>query len=253
MPSRLLACPACDRHVRASEPLCPFCGLELPATQAAGPVAVAPSTGLSRAALVRRGTRAAASALAGTAAIGWGASLLASACGDSPVQPDDGGQFVSYEGGHPMATMYGAPCDLDVDPNEHCCGEVAKEVPGNQCYGCLGDAAYALCVSGGFGCACTCDPPSGYSILTPDSGLMDCGSTEEASPAEGAPEETAPSDSGEDTLAEAAPEGSVDGSPDASLDASPPDASPDGPRDASPEADAGVATDAIADAPREGG
>jgi hypothetical protein len=49
--ARLLACPSCARHVRATERACPFCATSLPETFAAAPAPRAPTKRLSRAAL----------------------------------------------------------------------------------------------------------------------------------------------------------------------------------------------------------
>jgi hypothetical protein len=178
MSSRLLACPACSRHVRVSESHCPFCGTELAATFGLGPGPEPPPRGLSRAALYRR-SLAAAGAVAGSAfmALGGGAAL-ASACTDNISQPDDAGTFPEFEGGHPMATMYGSPCEEDAEQPELCCGPVTKVIPGDRCYGCAGKVAFSLCVGGAFTCTCTCDFPLGYRLLDPDAGAMGCGATE---------------------------------------------------------------------------
>ena len=58
--SQLLPCPSCGRHHRLCEPVCPFCGGELPPCSAAS--ATKPRDRMSRAVLV-----AAGAALLGTA------------------------------------------------------------------------------------------------------------------------------------------------------------------------------------------
>src|SRR5579871_613890 len=65
--------------------------------------------------------------------------VVTSACTDDLLQPTDAGPFVVYEGGHPPPSMYGSPCEIQ--PVERCCAEVAKEIPGEQCYGCTGKVA----------------------------------------------------------------------------------------------------------------
>jgi hypothetical protein len=50
MPSRLLACPSCARHVRTSEARCPFCGAPCP-DSFAPPEPARPARGLTRAEL----------------------------------------------------------------------------------------------------------------------------------------------------------------------------------------------------------
>ena len=164
------------------------------------------------AALQRPGALAVAVALVGSVvvAVGGGA-LLASACTETLAQPDDAGPFVTYEGGHPAPTMYGSPCELGVNPPERCCGEVAKETPGDQCYGCSGKVAYALCVSGAFTCACTCESPVGYVLLGPDGGGADCGTSVMDGAVGDAPVETGATDTG-------ASDASDDGPPDATAD-----------------------------------
>jgi hypothetical protein len=52
----LTPCPACGRHLRASEQGCPFCGVSLGASLRAGRAPVPPSARLSRAALFAFGT-----------------------------------------------------------------------------------------------------------------------------------------------------------------------------------------------------
>jgi len=51
--NRLLPCPQCNRHRHACEPVCPFCGVALPACRAAS--APPPPGRVSRAALVAAG------------------------------------------------------------------------------------------------------------------------------------------------------------------------------------------------------
>ena len=64
--AHLRACPACRRHVRVTEPGCPFCGQALDPAFRATPAPVPLSVRLSRAALV---------------AVGSGTFSLAAACG----------------------------------------------------------------------------------------------------------------------------------------------------------------------------
>jgi hypothetical protein len=159
--------------------------------------------------LRREGALVVAGAVFGSAALAVGsAALLASACTDTLAQPDDAGPFVQYEGGHPPPSMYGSPCELEMNPPELCCGEVAKEIRADQCYGCTGKLAYALCAGGAFTCACTCEPPLGYSLLVPDGGGADCGSGAMDGAVADAVDET-----------DAADAGAIDASGDASIDA----------------------------------
>ena len=71
-PSHLVACPACARHVRASEATCPFCKGALDETTRSTPQRQGPSARLSRAALY---------------AFGVGSLTAASACSSSSAVP----------------------------------------------------------------------------------------------------------------------------------------------------------------------
>src|SRR5687768_12750953 len=102
----LLPCPGCARHVRAIDPLCPFCGAALPMSLRAATPRV-PTKRLGR-----------------SATLAFGAALAASACGSSMSGDDDAGRVTldsgSDEGdagklvdagadsGQPVA-MYGGP------------------------------------------------------------------------------------------------------------------------------------------------
>lgn len=133
------------------------------------------------------GALVAAGAMAALAlAVLLGAGVVASACTETIAQPDDAGPFPMFEGGHPPPSHYGSPCELDVYEPEPCCGEVAKVVPGRECYGCTGKIAFALCVGGGFSCACRCDLPPGYALLGPTDS-EDCGATVPDAPSGDAP------------------------------------------------------------------
>ena len=77
MTAHLIACPACARHVRASEPTCPFCATALPDSARTAPRRRGPSERLSRAALY---------------AVGIGGIAVAAACSStSTTMGDDGG------------------------------------------------------------------------------------------------------------------------------------------------------------------
>jgi hypothetical protein len=77
MNARLLPCTACARHIRATEPTCPFCGEALPdAYRHAGPAAL-PKKRLGRAARFAFGA-----VVAGT--------LAATGCGDDDGTSDTG-------------------------------------------------------------------------------------------------------------------------------------------------------------------
>jgi hypothetical protein len=64
----LRSCPGCSRHVRVSEPACPFCGRKLDDAFRSVPGTCAPTTRLSRAALF---------------ALGAGGLVASSACSSS--------------------------------------------------------------------------------------------------------------------------------------------------------------------------
>jgi hypothetical protein len=235
MPSRLVACPACVRHVRVSEPRCPFCAAALPPDLALRAAPVPPPRGLSRSALFRYGTVATAGAALGTITFALTGGLFASACTETLAQIDDGGMFPQYDGDHPPAAMYGAPCGFNTDPPERCCGVVAKAISGPDCYGCTGTVAYAICTGSAFSCECMCDKPEGYAILPPGTS-MDCGALlPDAAVESGLPEASLP---------EAAPSEAAIG-----------DAPADAGRDASDAANTSDASDAhgdVLDAPADG-
>jgi hypothetical protein len=212
--------------VRATERRCPFCAAELGEARP-DRAGLPPPRARTRAAFVQPGSIAMAGAVAGTLALALGTG--GTACYTTLSQPFDGGKFPEWEGGHPVATMYGAPCDLDVNPTEHCCGLIAKPIPTRDCLDCTGAQAFAICVNGGFNCTCACEVPAGYSVLAPGA-AQDCGPPPiEAGPGDG-PEETSASETGTDAPA--------DGPVDATSDASPGDAPGDGPKDG-PAGDAG--------------
>jgi hypothetical protein len=71
MSARLLACPACSRHIRLTETRCPFCGVTCPDSFASTPAPVPPPDGLSRA--ERSGYARTAARVAAT--VGSGAAI----------------------------------------------------------------------------------------------------------------------------------------------------------------------------------
>ena len=117
--ARLLPCPSCTRHVRASETACPFCAAALVARVTSTP-ARSPNKRLSRAALFALGASAAAvAACSGSvtpgAPAGDGGALDGSA---RDAVADDDVQAVPAYGIAPMdagndgpvpAPLYGAP------------------------------------------------------------------------------------------------------------------------------------------------
>jgi hypothetical protein len=96
--SNLLPCPSCARHVRASEPICLFCGAPMPRESERPPAPVPPKKRLTRATLVA-----------------FGASVVAFAtvaCGGETSSSDAGatdGGSDAHEECHPVFTAYGGP------------------------------------------------------------------------------------------------------------------------------------------------
>jgi hypothetical protein len=116
MPTRLLACPSCARHVRVSEVHCPFCGADCSAPVGCGPPR-APSGRVTRLGLLAYGT---AGALAVAACSGGearpGPLYGAPPCdaGPSPWCPDSG------------------PVDTGLDSEAGATGETESEAPGGD-------------------------------------------------------------------------------------------------------------------------
>jgi hypothetical protein len=82
--THLVPCPSCERHLRASETTCPFCGS---AVDLSGlPPPALPNRRLSRAALVAFGATIAA-------------GVAATSCGGDTDEPDKGGSGGSAAGG----------------------------------------------------------------------------------------------------------------------------------------------------------
>lgn len=95
MNDRLLPCPSCARHVRASDTACPFCASALPEAPA---MAATQSPGrLSRAALYAMGASAAAAAAAAC-------TVTAVPVYGAPSVPIDGGQDAQNS-----TPVYGGP------------------------------------------------------------------------------------------------------------------------------------------------
>jgi hypothetical protein len=103
--ARLLACPACARHVRADERACPFCGHELPPGFSEAPAAPSPTVRLSRAALYAVGV----GALSLTAAQGCGGTV---AGGKGDGGGGTGRDASSQQDGN-VAVPYGLPPPFD--------------------------------------------------------------------------------------------------------------------------------------------
>jgi len=94
--ARLLACPACQRHVRSSEAVCPFCAASIPISFKDAPPPRAPTRRLSRAALY---------------AFGATSLTLATACSGSvtDVEDNDASADVAPDQGVGPTPSYGAP------------------------------------------------------------------------------------------------------------------------------------------------
>lgn len=105
MSDRLVPCPGCARHVRASSEGCPFCGATL--VEAPAPAAL-PAARLGRAALFAFG----AAALAATGCAEHHGSRDAGAQEDSGVEQDAGDPTpdAGRDAGN-IAPPYGAPPD----------------------------------------------------------------------------------------------------------------------------------------------
>jgi hypothetical protein len=102
--AQLVHCPACDRHVLATERACPFCEAAMP--EAAMPEA---SGGTGRA-LTR-------------AAILFAGATALTACSSEPVAlygpaPVDGSAMDSAKDGEPVALYGPAPVDAGSDANQ---------------------------------------------------------------------------------------------------------------------------------------
>jgi hypothetical protein len=92
MAPRLLACPACARHVRVDEPCCPFCRVDLPGDFGAGPAPVPPPAWATRfdRFFNRRSAAGVVGALAGAAALAAADCNFVTAYGDLVLDPIEG-------------------------------------------------------------------------------------------------------------------------------------------------------------------
>ncbi len=98
-PTHLVACPSCSRHLRVSEPLCPFCGRGVDADVRARPAPRPPAMRLSRAALFALG------AATGTASIGCSSS-------STPAGEADSGRTESSSESVSATALYGATATM---------------------------------------------------------------------------------------------------------------------------------------------
>jgi hypothetical protein len=162
MSSHLLPCPACSRHVRATEPRCPFCSSCLPSSFATRPAPLRAPPGLSRGRL--HSYLARSSALQGLLLVG--ASALTLGCGDrselplGPCAPPSAPPEQPSGGGVPVP-LYGAGPAFDPP---QCQGDVAvssSKMDDGQLCSCSGGRQYLLCVDGYY-TKCSCGLPRGY-------------------------------------------------------------------------------------------
>jgi hypothetical protein len=112
--SHLAACPCCARHVRVSEPTCPFCRSALGHAFRATPARQAPRKRLPRAALFALGTAGAVpacSSLPRDAQVG----NADSATSDNRGATEDASQVL-------QGAAYGAPAPCESDFNSPQCG-----------------------------------------------------------------------------------------------------------------------------------
>src|SRR5262245_12531585 len=82
MGNHLLPCPGCARHVRALDPMCPFCGAALPTSVRASQVPRIPLKRLGR-----------------SATLAFGAALSMAGCGDAGNGHDDAGRMSLQDSG----------------------------------------------------------------------------------------------------------------------------------------------------------
>ena len=101
MSNALILCSSCARHVRSSEPKCPFCSASLTAAVAGAVQRAAPKMRLGRAATFAFGAAA--------------LTVSAAACGDDDAPGTDSGTPADLGGDVDLgniAPMYGLPADL---------------------------------------------------------------------------------------------------------------------------------------------
>lgn len=140
MTSALAACPACARHVRLSEPSCPFCRYELPPSfRERAPLS--PASRLNRAALH---------------ALRMGAiSIAAAACGGEVSAENDGGSSMTSSGASTSgASASGASASGSSSSGSSTSGSSESGSSGRYGSGSSGsdeDASYVIAPYGGFG------------------------------------------------------------------------------------------------------
>jgi hypothetical protein len=107
--TQLVPCPGCDRHVRASDPACPFCACALPdtASTTAAPAAP-PRPRMSRAALFAAGATMVGAAACSSSATGGPAD----GASDAAAHADGGG---GTGGSHPDGAAGAGGADAGSD------------------------------------------------------------------------------------------------------------------------------------------
>lgn len=114
--TRLAACPACARHVRISEPRCPFCAAPLASAFQNLTARPTPAVRLSRAALYALGVGAlSASAAACGGAVSGSGSEKDSGASDAGADDAPTGVDSAY-GGFPPDANFAVPYGLSPPP-----------------------------------------------------------------------------------------------------------------------------------------
>jgi hypothetical protein len=116
--ARLLACPSCSRHVRATESACPFCAGSIPASFRDLPAPRPPGRRLSRAALYAIGATSLGLATACSGSVSNIGDASPDGSGEEAGQPLYGaapayGAFPEGGGDEMGHTLYGLPADAE--------------------------------------------------------------------------------------------------------------------------------------------
>lgn len=104
----LYPCTSCERHVRAGEPACPFCGAAMPAENPAGACA-SPQPAASRAAVLFATAAVVAACGGSTSPTSSSSGEPVALYGPAPVQ--DAGSDAATDAGEPVALYGPAPVD----------------------------------------------------------------------------------------------------------------------------------------------
>lgn len=114
MITHLLPCPGCGRHVRRSEPSCPFCGASVSALATSAPVRATPGVRLGRAATFAFGAALGSQVAGCPAPAPTPGTDAGPPAADAPVVVDDTG--LGDDGG--PAPLYGGPADVGPTPDD---------------------------------------------------------------------------------------------------------------------------------------